>query len=502
MIIGRTAYRGLIAINFRNWAGDFQTQIANGGEDQIRKTWESDLVGGDYGDLKAAINAGHGKGKAFNESDVIVQAKDDVSASDTTSFNTFRRTQLEKEYDENNYAPTGTYDQKQADFYRWDWVDKMLKNPNQNKFWGSYGQRPGKNGIPSAKAKASPVKPVNPPSILKPSPSVAKEQIKTPIATVVQQPVKQAVTAPIAAKPVVNSYQVQQDITNGYIPNTGKTNVLFKKGDVVSGSPTTSYIFNKTQSGIFAKPTVSTAHVETANGLVFIPMEVLKLNTPTPVTNSQAINKAIQNLAVLPKAKVGGLGALNGEPVTVASAVTTASPIIGLMSTAFGVYAKITGDKDAEKASKDLNDIKSTIDSGSKIISDGSQAYNDFKNGNMPNFDTSKINTNDLIKNGADYIKQGTDLIGKGADTYNNVKAKADEILKTLPDTAVITKLPIDAKTGSNNTNNGDAKGGSSTLLYVLGGAGVLGLAALAMRSKSESNLDGIKKKRIKEFTI
>jgi hypothetical protein len=78
----------------------------------------------------------------------------------------------------------------------------------------------------------------------------------------------------------MSSFYVKNDVTNGYIPNTGKPNILFKAGDVVSGDVITRYIFNKNMQGINVKPTVAGAYVENTDGLSFIPLEYLD-----PVTN-------------------------------------------------------------------------------------------------------------------------------------------------------------------------------------------------------------------------
>jgi hypothetical protein len=69
---------------------------------------------------------------------------------------------------------------------------------------------------------------------------------------------------------------LKQDIQVGFIPNTnGKPNILFRKGDNVSGEIYTRYIFNKNMEGIDAFPTVSGAHIETIDGKHFLPLETL-----------------------------------------------------------------------------------------------------------------------------------------------------------------------------------------------------------------------------------
>ena len=73
----------------------------------------------------------------------------------------------------------------------------------------------------------------------------------------------------------MSSFYVKSVVTNGYIPNTGKPNILFKAGDIVSGNVITRYIFNRNMQGIETKPTVAGAYVENPDGLVFIPLENL-----------------------------------------------------------------------------------------------------------------------------------------------------------------------------------------------------------------------------------
>jgi hypothetical protein len=62
MVTARTAYRGLVALNFRGQA----TKMANAlttrdGEEKLRNFWTSNLIGGNMADLISAINAGKGK---------------------------------------------------------------------------------------------------------------------------------------------------------------------------------------------------------------------------------------------------------------------------------------------------------------------------------------------------------------------------------------------------------------------------------------------------------
>ena len=73
-------------------------------------------------------------------------------------------------------------------------------------------------------------------------------------------------------------YFAATDITWGVLPNTGgQPNILFKKGDEIIGEQVVKYIFNKNVKGINAKPTVSTAIVETSDGLAFVPFELIEI---------------------------------------------------------------------------------------------------------------------------------------------------------------------------------------------------------------------------------
>jgi hypothetical protein len=95
----------------------------------------------------------------------------------------------------------------------------------------------------------------------------------------------------------MSSFYVKNDVTNGYIPNTGKPNILFKAGDVVSGDVITRYIFNKNMQGINVKPTVAGAYVENTDGLSFIPLEYLDPVTSRgivpPKYNKQQIDEEL-----------------------------------------------------------------------------------------------------------------------------------------------------------------------------------------------------------------
>ena len=74
-----------------------------------------------------------------------------------------------------------------------------------------------------------------------------------------------------------HNWKLKQDIVAGVLPNTGgKPNILFKKGDIITGEETKIFIANKNIVGVQAKPTVAGARIETATGLHFIPSESLE----------------------------------------------------------------------------------------------------------------------------------------------------------------------------------------------------------------------------------
>ncbi len=61
MILGRTAYRGLVALNFRGWATKIDKMRQAGTDGKFREKWEGPLIGGNWGDLVAAVNSGKTK---------------------------------------------------------------------------------------------------------------------------------------------------------------------------------------------------------------------------------------------------------------------------------------------------------------------------------------------------------------------------------------------------------------------------------------------------------
>lgn len=66
------------------------------------------------------------------------------------------------------------------------------------------------------------------------------------------------------------------DYASGVIPNTnGKINMLFKKGDSIEGELTEKFIFNRQTIGVYHKPTVEGAYIETPDGKAFLPIEYL-----------------------------------------------------------------------------------------------------------------------------------------------------------------------------------------------------------------------------------
>lgn len=83
------------------------------------------------------------------------------------------------------------------------------------------------------------------------------------------------------------TYIIKENIISGYIPNTGKANILFKKGDVVSGTVVSRFVFNQFMQGIEVKPTVSGAHIETFDGKHFIPLSNLDTITNGVIVNAR-----------------------------------------------------------------------------------------------------------------------------------------------------------------------------------------------------------------------
>lgn len=58
-------------------------------------------------------------------------------------------------------------------------------------------------------------------------------------------------------------WRLKMDIVNGVKPNSsGQPNILFKKGDIIQGNIETRFIFNKSNKGIGALPSVSGAYFE------------------------------------------------------------------------------------------------------------------------------------------------------------------------------------------------------------------------------------------------
>lgn len=58
MVLARTTFRGLVAINMRGWASDMASMISAGKEGALKDKWIGPLVGGNWGDLVASINMG------------------------------------------------------------------------------------------------------------------------------------------------------------------------------------------------------------------------------------------------------------------------------------------------------------------------------------------------------------------------------------------------------------------------------------------------------------
>lgn len=88
-----------------------------------------------------------------------------------------------------------------------------------------------------------------------------------------------------ASGDVINQYRLKDQVTNGVLPN-GKPNVLFLKGDIVSGKTRETNLFNRKTFGIDVKPTVAGAYTEEEGGLSFLPLEYLDLIKPTTMQNA------------------------------------------------------------------------------------------------------------------------------------------------------------------------------------------------------------------------
>ena len=86
----------------------------------------------------------------------------------------------------------------------------------------------------------------------------------------------------------MTNYIITQDIINGFNPKTNLPNILFKKGDKVSGIPIQKFIANKNTMGIQAKPTVANSYSETPNE--FIPLTSLTEDTTQTKTESNQSN--------------------------------------------------------------------------------------------------------------------------------------------------------------------------------------------------------------------
>ncbi|MEI7509939.1 MAG: hypothetical protein WCJ62_10805 [Flavobacterium sp.] len=89
----------------------------------------------------------------------------------------------------------------------------------------------------------------------------------------------------------MTTYKLKDDFVNGVLPNNGKPNILFKKGDVIQGEQIVKFIFNENTKGINAKPTVVGARVENADGLVFVPLQNVEIitNVSDNVVNAPAL---------------------------------------------------------------------------------------------------------------------------------------------------------------------------------------------------------------------
>lgn len=61
MVLGRTAYRGLVALNFKGWATKIDKMRQSGTDGKLKDKWTGSLIGGNWGDLLSAVNAGKSK---------------------------------------------------------------------------------------------------------------------------------------------------------------------------------------------------------------------------------------------------------------------------------------------------------------------------------------------------------------------------------------------------------------------------------------------------------
>ena len=86
----------------------------------------------------------------------------------------------------------------------------------------------------------------------------------------------------------MTNYIINQDIINGFNPKTNLPNILFKKGDKVSGIPIQKFIANKNTMGIQTKPTVANSYSETPTE--FIPLTSLTEDTTQTKTESNQSN--------------------------------------------------------------------------------------------------------------------------------------------------------------------------------------------------------------------
>ncbi len=68
MVAARTAYRGLVALNFRGMASDMaRAMTTTQGTQKIKDFWTGPWLGGNYGDLVSAINSGKGKARLLGQ---------------------------------------------------------------------------------------------------------------------------------------------------------------------------------------------------------------------------------------------------------------------------------------------------------------------------------------------------------------------------------------------------------------------------------------------------
>jgi hypothetical protein len=104
----------------------------------------------------------------------------------------------------------------------------------------------------------------------------------------------------------MKTYILKDDFISGVLVPSGKPNILFKKGDKVSGVPYERHMVTN-KMGIDSKPTVKDAYVENSDRLVFIPLEFLTevTSSTNETTTPNSKELAISNHQLLQYAVIG-----------------------------------------------------------------------------------------------------------------------------------------------------------------------------------------------------